>query len=132
MNFVQSRRGFVIAGAAAVLSGCASTRPDPPPVAQGETLAELEPLAIAETAADALTIRVISKGCTAKADFVFRVDRKVGHAVVAFARRRLETCKGGMGLADLRFSYDELGLKTGERIVVANPVLYSIIRGVSP
>nr|WP_295107533.1 hypothetical protein [uncultured Caulobacter sp.] len=112
----------MITGAAVVLSGCATSRPRLPPAAPDETLAELEPVAIVETAADALTLRVASKGCTAKADFVFRVDRKAGHAVVAFARRRLETCKGPAGWAELRFSYDELGLTHGERVVIANPI----------
>ncbi|MBO9546415.1 hypothetical protein [Caulobacter sp.] len=125
MNFVQSRRGFVIGGAALALSGCATTRPRLLPAAPDETLDELEPVAIVETAADALTVRVRSKGCTAKADFVFRVDRKAGHAVVAFARRRLETCKGSEGWANLRFGYNELGLTVGELIVIANPELHS-------
>jgi len=112
----------VIAGAALALSGCATTRPRLSPAAPDEVLAELEPVAIVATAADALTIRVRSKGCTAKADFVFRVDRKTGHAVVAFARRRLETCKGPPAWAELRFSYEELGLTHGERVVIANPI----------
>ena len=112
----------MIAGAALALSGCATTRPRLSPAAPDEVLAELEPVAIVATAADALTIRVRSKGCTAKADFVFRVDRKTGHAVVAFARRRLETCKGPPAWAELRFSYEELGLTHGERVVIANPI----------
>jgi hypothetical protein len=71
---------------------------------------------------EGLRIRVASRGCAAKADFVFRVDRKAGHAVVAFARRRVETCRGAKGAADLVFGYEELGLASGERIVVANPI----------
>lgn len=121
----------MIAGAALALSGCATTRSRLLSAGPGETQPELEPLAVVD-AAGALAIRVRSKGCTAKADFVFRVDRKAGHAVVAFARRRVETCKGPMGLADLRFSYEELGLKPGEPVVLANPTLYSTITGVSP
>jgi hypothetical protein len=116
-----SRRGFVLAGAALGLAGCATT-PALMTAAPGETWPELEPLLAAEAGPDALTIRVVSKGCAAKADVVFRVDRKAGHAVVAFARRRLETCKGLAGWADLVFSYEELGLTRGERIVIANPI----------
>lgn len=122
MNVVPSRRGFVFASVAVGLAGCATTpallAPTP-----GETFPELEPLLAAAAGADSLTIRVKSKGCAAKADFVFRVDRKAGHAVVAFARRRLETCKGPAGQVELRFGYDELGVGRGERIVIANPVL---------
>jgi uncharacterized lipoprotein YajG len=121
MNFVQSRRGFVITAAAVALAGCATT-PALLAASPAETFPELEPLLAAEAGADGLTIRVTSKGCAAKADFVFRVDRKAGHAVVAFARRRLETCKGMTGSAELRFSYDELGLTHGERVVIANSI----------
>ncbi len=118
MNAVPSRRGFVFAAAALTLAGCATT----PVLVAGETLPELEPLLAARAGAGALTIRVRSRGCAAKADFVFRVDRRDGRAVVAFARRRLETCKGPVGVADLVFRYDELGLTRGERIVIANPI----------
>jgi hypothetical protein len=111
----------MLAGAALGLAGCAMT-PALMAAAPGETWPELEPLLAAEAGTQALTIRVQSKGCAAKADFVFRVDRKPGHAVVAFARRRLETCKGPGGVADLVFSYEELGLTGGERIVIANPI----------
>jgi len=89
--------------------------------APGELWPELEPLLAASAGREGLMIRIASKGCAVKADFVFRVDRKDGHAVVAFARRRLETCKGQVGATELRFGYEELGLRRGERIVIANP-----------
>lgn len=103
-----------------MLAGCA-TAPGLVAAAPNETWPELEPLRGVEAAADVLTIRVASKGCAAKADFVFRVDRRGDHAVVAFARRRLETCKGPPTTAVLTFGYAELGLVSGERIVIANP-----------
>lgn len=121
MSFVQSRRGFVFAGAALGLFGCTTT-PGLQAAAPGEIFPELEALLGADAGADALVIRVTSKGCAAKGDFVFRVDRNAGHAVVAFARRRLEMCKGPAGAAELRFGYAELGLARGERIVIANPI----------
>jgi hypothetical protein len=105
MSGVHSRRGFLLAGAALVLTGCATA-----------------PTLAAETGGDILTIRVVSKGCAAKADFVFRVERRADHALVAFARRRVETCKGPAGSAALTFGYAELGLAAGERIVIANPI----------
>lgn len=112
----------MLAGTALTLAGCATT-PALLAAAPSETFPELEPLLAAKTGPRALTIRVASKGCASKADFVFRVDRKAGRAVLAFARRRLETCKGPTGAAELRFSYDELGLTHADRIVIANPVL---------
>lgn len=111
----------MLAGTALTLAGCATT-PALLAAAPGETFPELEPLLAAKTGPRVLTIRVASKGCAAKADFVFRVDRKGGHAVVAFARRRLEVCKGPTGAAELRFTYDELGLTHADRIVIANPI----------
>lgn len=111
----------MIAGAALSLAGCA-TVPTRVAITPGETWPELEPLLAVETGSDAMTIRVRSRGCADKADFVFRVDRRSGRTVVAFGRRRLETCKGGKGWEDMAFSYEELGLKRGERVVVANPI----------
>lgn len=111
----------MFAGAALALSGCA-TAPLLVAAAPGETWPELEPLLAVSAGREALTIRVTTKGCASRSDFVFRVDRSRGRAVVAFARRRLETCKGPMGRMDLTFGYDELGLRRGERIVIANPV----------
>lgn len=121
MSAVVSRRGFVLAGAALGLAGCAAM-PVLTAATPGETFPELERLLAADAQADALVIRVKSKGCVAKADFVFHVDRQRGRTVIAFARRRLETCKGPAGTATLRFGYDELGLRRGERLVIANPV----------
>jgi hypothetical protein len=127
MNDDLSRRGFMLAGAALGLTGCATTSALTV-AAPGEAWPELEPLLAVEARGDVLIIRVTSRGCAAKADFVFRVDRKDGHAVVAFARRRLETCKGPATSADLTFSYAELGLANNERIVIANPVLSPSLR----
>ncbi len=109
----------MLAGAASILAGCATT----PRLVAGETWPELEPLLAVSLRRQGVTIRIESRGCADRANMVFRVDRKDGRAVVAFARRRLETCKGPKGWADLTFSYAELGLKRGERIVIANPVV---------
>jgi len=69
-------------------------------------------------------VRLASRGCTVKADVVFRLDHAGGGTVLAFARRRLETCRfGDVSAVDLVFSYEELGLKRGERFAVANPRL---------
>ncbi len=109
----------MLVGAALVLTGCETmSRPVP-----GETWPELEPLLAVSLGRRAVTIRIESRGCAKRSDIVFRVDRREGRAVVAFARRRLETCKGPTGVAEMTFSYEELGLMRGERVVIANPVL---------
>lgn len=115
-----SRRFILACGAALLAAGCATT---PRLTASDETWPELEPVGVT-AGREGLMVRVASKGCAAKADFVFRVDRARGRAVVAFARRRLELCPlGEAGTTDLLFSYAELGLRRGERVVVANPGL---------
>ena len=115
-----TRRSLLVSGAALLAAGCA-TRPSL--VVSDQSWRELE--AVRVTAGrDELTLRVASKGCAAKADFVFHVDRTGRTVVLAFARRRLETCRfGAAAEVDLVFSYDELGLKRGERFAVANPRL---------
>lgn len=115
-----SRRFLLLSGVGLVVVGCATT-PSLVSLSPGQAWPGLEPMAV-KTGRDGLTVRLASKGCTAKADVVFRVDRGDGGTVVAFARRRLETCRfGEAGAADLLFSYQELGLKRGERFTVANP-----------
>lgn len=111
----------MLAGAALTLTGCATT-PGRAAAQSGQSWPELEPLLAAEMSGDVVTIRVVSKGCADRADFVFWVERWDDHAVVAFARRRLETCRGAKGSATLTFSYSELGLTSGQRIVIANSV----------
>jgi len=111
----------VLAAAALALTGCAAA-PGLVVASAGETWPELEPLLAVEAAEGVLMIRVASRGCAAKTDFVSRVERRGDHVLVAFARRRVETCKGPPGSAPLTFGYAELGLAPGERIVIANPV----------
>ena len=73
-------------------------------------------------ARDTLTVRVASNGCTAKADFAFFVERKGGATTVAFARRKVDTCRTiRAGHADLEFSLSELGLAPDTPVFVLNP-----------
>ncbi len=113
-----SRRFLLVSGLAMLAAGCA-TRPSL--MASSESWPELEPVGVT-VGREGLTVRFASRGCTVKADIVFRLDRVGDRAVLAFARRRLETCRfGDVGTVDLVFSYRELGLKRGERFVMANP-----------
>ncbi|WP_421737132.1 hypothetical protein [Caulobacter sp.] len=113
-----SRRSILASGLALIATGCA-TRPSL--MASHESWPELETVAVT-AGREGLTVRFASRGCTVKADIVFRLDRVGGRTVLAFARRRLETCRfGDVGTVDLVFGYEELGLRRGERFVVANP-----------
>ena len=118
----MNRRGFVLA-AAAVLGGCA-TAPRSLVGAGGAALAELETIQGARAGREALTIRVASRGCTGKADFAFHVERKGGAVTLAFGRRRLDPCRSLVGGAtQLTFTWAELGVPPGARVVLLNPLV---------
>ena len=101
------------------LGGCATIGAPGPP--RGP-LAELEPLAAAGTGQDGLTIRLASRGCTAKPDLAFYVERRAGTVSVAFARRQVDTCKTAPGEAEIAFSWAELGLEPRTPVFVLNPI----------
>jgi hypothetical protein len=115
----MNRRLFLAASLA--LGGCATmpAQPAGPPA----PLAELEPLYSAVAGREALTIRVGSNGCTAKADFAFYVERRGGAATVAFGRKHVDGCKSfAMGKAEIAFTWSELGLDPKAPVFVLNPV----------
>ena len=115
----MDRRFFLLAALA--LAGCAT--PQRPIVEPAAALAELEPLYAANAGRETLTIRVSSNGCTAKADFVFYVERKGGAVTLAFGRKRLDSCKSfAMGSTELAFSWTELGLDPRAPVRLLNPL----------
>ena len=115
----MNRRLFVLAALA--LGGCATA--GPPIVAPAAPLEELEPLYAADAGRDAVTIRVSSNGCTAKADFAVFVERRGDAVTLAFGRRRIDTCKAfAMGHADLTFTWAELGVAPRTPVFLLNPL----------
>lgn len=116
----MNRRIFTLTALA--LAGCAGT--PQPIIAPGQTLEELEPLYRAEAGREALTISVASNGCTAKADFVVHVEAKGQSATLAFARKRLDTCKSfAVGRTELSFTWAELGVAPRTPVFLLNPLL---------
>ena len=117
----MNRRCFLLAVLA--VSGCASL-PAPRPLSPAETaLAELEPLYAAVAGRDAVTISVASNGCTAKADFAFYVERRGQAVTLAFARKRLDSCKSfAMGKTEITFTRAELGLEPRAPVFLLNPL----------
>lgn len=116
----MDRRLFLLAALA--LAGCVTVRP-PAVAPSGAPYAELEPLYSATAGRDGLTLAVASSGCTAKADFVFYVERRGGTVAVAFARKRLDTCRSfAMGRTEIAFPWSELGLDPREPVFLLNPV----------
>ena len=116
------RRALLLGAVVLAAGGWADgprAEPEPP------DLAALEPFYAVSATPQGLTIRVASKGCTAKADFAFYVDRKPGGAAaVAFGRRSLDVCKTAKpgGHADLVFTYAELGLSADTPVAILNPI----------
>jgi hypothetical protein len=83
----------------------------------------IEPLYAADAGRDAITIRVLSNGCTAKGDFAFFVERKGEAVTLAFGRKRLDTCRSfAMGHTDLTFTWAELGLAPRTPVFLLNPL----------
>jgi hypothetical protein len=117
----MNRRLFVLAALA--LGGCA-TASRPPAVAQAiQAFEELEPLYSAQAGREALTIRVSSNGCTAKADFAFYVERRGDAVTLAFGRKHVDPCRSfAMGQTELTFSWEELGLGSRTPVFLLNPL----------
>jgi hypothetical protein len=116
----MDRRLFLLACIA--VAGCASLppaelKPTPP-------YPELEPLYGATAGRDGLTLRVGSSGCTAKPDFTFYVERRGPAVQIAFARKRLDTCKSfARGKTELTFTWAELGLEPRAPVFLLNPLV---------
>jgi hypothetical protein len=119
MMAAMNRRLFVLAALA--LAGCATQAPRLTPA--DVALPELEALYSAKAGPEGLAIQVSSNGCTAKADFTFYVERRGRVVTLAFARKRLDTCKAfAVGKTELSFGWDELGVPRGEQVFLLNPV----------
>jgi len=104
------------------LSGCASSGVRVSPAAA--PLAELEPVYRADAGRDAIVISVASNGCTVKADFTFHVETQGPATTLAFARKRLDTCKSfAMGKTQLSFTWAELGVPPRTEVFLLNPLV---------
>lgn len=114
----MNRRVLIIAGVL-LLSGCATRLVYSSPDAG---MVELEPLLGVTAAREGLTIRVASNGCTGKDSMAWFVEKSGGRYAVAFGRRRIDTCAQPPTAVDLTFSFEELGLPTGARVAVVNPL----------
>lgn len=116
---MNRRSLLIVAGTALLLAGCATTAVYSAP---DVGMVELEPLVAASVAADALTIRVMSNGCTAKEDFAWFVERKAGRFAVAFGRKKIDACKAAARPMDLTWTFEELGLPKRAAVAVVNPL----------
>ncbi|MFC3077184.1 hypothetical protein ACFODL_03670 [Phenylobacterium terrae] len=116
----MNRRFLLVAGLL-LLGGCATT---PPPIVApaGAPFQELEPLLAARAGGEALTITVVSNGCTKKEDFAFFLERH-GEAVrLAFGRKRIDVCKAAPSPVDITFTFAELGVGPRSPVFLLNPL----------
>jgi hypothetical protein len=117
----MNRRLFVLAAMA--LGGCATVTAPSTVTPAARAFGELEPLYAAQAGREALTIRVGSNGCTAKADFVFYVERRGDGVALAFARKRVDPCRSFVqGKTELVFTWEELGLAPRAPVFLLNPM----------
>jgi hypothetical protein len=117
---VLSRR-FLLAGTLA-LAGCASLPRSQAWPTMGP-FPELEAVRSVRVTPGGLSVEVASRGCAAPPDLAFFVERRDGVATVAFARRRLQTCREAPGgWVEVTFTREALGLKPDEPVFVLNPL----------
>jgi len=114
----MERRGFLLAAGGAIFAAPAFAQDVPEPAP-----AELEPIHKVLADRHGLTVRVTTHGCTTKADFAHFTEPKGQATSLAFARRRLDRCRGAEGQVDLVFSYEELGLAPDQPVMVLNPLV---------
>ncbi|WP_269716261.1 hypothetical protein [Caulobacter sp. NIBR2454] len=121
----MDRRHLILLGAMA-LAGCATMqRPGSVRLitTTDSVFQALEPLYAASSGPGGLSIRVASNGCTAKTDITFHVEMKDGAAFIAFARRKLDACKGLAPVGvDVMFTYAELGVRPETPVFLLNPL----------
>ena len=68
-------------------------------------------------------VRVPFSACVHKSDFTVAVLRRDPQSMVLFTPKRPHACvPTGPGHTDLSFGLDELGLKSGEAFILANPL----------
>lgn len=113
-------RRILLAAGVVLLSGCAT--PAPRIVAPaGAPFAELEPLLAARAGREALTITVVSNGCTKKDDFAVFLERHGESVRLAFGRKRIDACKAAPTRVDLTFTFAELGVGARSPVFLLNP-----------
>lgn len=129
---MQALKVLMLAGAVTpLLAGCIvydSSTSDAVSVRMGPTSAasnaNLETLRSVRFEPGALVVQANSNGCTSEASFAVHIADAEGPAQIRLARETEDLCKAlTPNGVELRWTYEELGLKSGETAVVYNPVL---------
>ena len=116
------RRRLLATGLLLALGGCATRGGVTLVMRPGQETGELEALKGAQAGPEGLALKVLSHGCTTKADFTFYTGQDGRDYTIAFARKRLDVCKAAPNVVEISFSYDELGLAGARTVRLLNPV----------
>lgn len=116
------RRRLLAAGLFLALGGCVGPGGVTLVAWPGQEAGELEALKGARAGPAGLALKVLSHGCTTKADFTFYVGQEGRDRTIAFARKRLDVCKAAPNVVEVSFSYEELGLAGAGTVRLLNPV----------
>lgn len=114
------KRLAMIAAASACLSACATA--GEPTVSTAGMPGALEPIHAAAFTKDQAVFWVSSNGCTRKEDLIPIVSLQGGNAVITLRRIDEDKCRDSRAEGvELKWSFEELGLKPGSPVSVNNP-----------
>ena len=114
------KRWAMIAAASAGLAACATS--GEPTVSTAGMPGALEPIHAAAFTKDQAVFWVSSNGCTRKEDLIPIVSLQGGNAVITLRRIDEDKCRDSRAEGvELKWSFEELGLKPGSPVSVNNP-----------
>lgn len=114
------KRWAMIAAVSASLSACATA--GEPNVSTAGMPGALEPIHAAAFTKDQAVFWVSSNGCTRKEDLIPIVSLQGGNAVITLRRIDEDKCRDNRAEGvELKWSFEELGLKPGSPVSVNNP-----------
>jgi hypothetical protein len=130
---MRALKGLVLAGAitpllgACVIYDSSAHEAVTVRVANGNTsvavAAPLETLRSVRFEPGALVVQADSGGCTREASFAVRITDGDGPAQVSLTRETPDNCEAHLANGvELRWTYEELGLASGQAAVIQNPV----------
>ncbi len=97
-----------------------------PPIATpaaAYTVPAIEPIYGVIVGPQGVTVRLVSHGCTTKADLTVAVAKNPPRPLVLFARKRPDTCGAPATPVEVVYSLEELGLAPGQAFSLANPLV---------
>lgn len=117
----RSARAAAAFGLAVTVAGCALVSPN---AGLGPMPGQLEPIHAAAFTNDLAVFWVSSNGCTGREDVEPIISRRGDEVIITLRRLTDDTCDRPMRQGvELKWSFEELGVKPGSSISVNNPYL---------